>query len=197
MKQQNGFTIVELMVSVAILGLLTALAVPSFSEWLVRIRVDNEISSLHRTILTARNTAVNLEQPVTICPLDGNTCSADWTRELSVFVDLNNNGQLESGVSIDINNDGINESIDETVIRTKAAITAGDDLDYGTRTRLVYLPTGQIAGGGIGTFVYCASGHADKNRGIVISMRGRAYATQDFDNDGKDETRTGQSIECS
>ncbi|MCW8832485.1 MAG: prepilin-type N-terminal cleavage/methylation domain-containing protein [Colwellia sp.] len=73
---QQGITIIELMVSIAVLGIITAIAMPSLNQFLAGMRVDNEISQLHRLILSTRNTAVSKELNVTLCPLDNtNTCS--------------------------------------------------------------------------------------------------------------------------
>ena len=179
-KSTKGFTIVELMVGVAIVGLLTMIAIPSMSEWLVKMRVDNEISTMHRLILTARNTAVNSELPVIICPLDGNSCVNDWTGEISVFIDVDNQGDFDAGV--------------DTIIRMKDPISDGDNLTYDF-SRLTYRPTGQATG--ISIFSYCPSGTTNYNRGIEVSRLGRAYATSDTDNDGKDEENDGSEISCS
>lgn len=182
MKTQKGFTVIELMIAVLILGIMISIALPSFTEWKVRMRVDNEISSIHRLVLTARNTSINMEQPVTICPLNNSgSCIADWKGELSVFIDLNNDGNY-------------NAASNETLIRIKPAIFTGDNLTF-PRTRIIYAPSGQ-ARGSTGTFSYCPLGHSDKNRGLRISPRGRAYQTSDIDNDGKDEIRSGAEISC-
>ncbi|REL26009.1 prepilin-type N-terminal cleavage/methylation domain-containing protein [Thalassotalea euphylliae] len=193
MKNLKGFTIVELMVTIAILGLMIAIAIPSFSEWVVRMRVDNEISSLQRLILTTRNTAINMEHSVTMCPLDGDTCSNKWNDDITVFIDLNGNGRLETGVAIDIDNDGTNESLDETIIRIKDAVKSGDKLSY-SRNRVTYRPTGKTSF--IGTFNYCPKGHTDKVRGIKVSLFGRAYQSKDTNNDGMDEFRDNTTPSC-
>ncbi|WP_286266492.1 pilus assembly FimT family protein [Thalassotalea atypica] len=188
MHKQNGFTIVELMVGLAMIGILISIALPSFSDWTIRMRVDDEISQMHRLLLSTRNTAVNMELPVTICPLDdSNVCVNDWTGEISVFTNVGvGNAAPDTTRFLPAN--------DETLVRVKMPIKDGDDLSFPLAS-IVYQPTGQ-SGGFAGTFIYCPSGNVDKNRGLIVSLRGRVYATSDTDNDGIDENRQGAELTC-
>jgi type IV fimbrial biogenesis protein FimT len=183
---KKGFTLIETLISMAILTLLTTMAIPSFLDFVVRIRVNNEVSALHRLLLLARNHAVNQERFVTLCPLSSSgQCSSDWHEELSVFYDDNKNKKL----------DNLSEEI---IIKTKWSIKTGDKLQYARgRTALIYAPSGRLAvWGGNGTFRYCPKDHSDKSRGIVISGAGRFYLTTDQNIDGVDENRSGRQILC-
>jgi len=199
MQKKNGFTIIELMVGVAMLGIIMSIAIPSFNSWTVEMRVDDEISKIHRLLLISRNTAISMEQPVTICPLSSlNECSTNWKGEISVFIDLDANGKFETGLSKDIDGDGINETVSDTMIRVKDRINTSDELTF-TNASVTYQPTGQIinsALSGTGAFQYCPKNNSDKNRAIVLSIRGRAYTSSDTDNDGKDELRDNSAISC-
>jgi type IV fimbrial biogenesis protein FimT len=182
----KGFTLIELMVSVSVTSILAAIAVPNFSAFLSQMRVDNEISVLHRLLFTARNAAINNALPVTICPLnDDNQCTTQWQNEISVFIDLNNNNTY----------DPINSEI---LLRTKSAIRDDDKLQYGLwRSRIIYAPTGRTAGwGSNGTFKYCPKGYPEQSRAIRIATSGRLYISSDIDQDGRDEVRSGGQINC-
>ncbi len=184
-KLCQGMTLIELMVSIGITSILTTIAMPSFNDFLVQLRVDNEISGLARLLLTARNHAISSDNNVIICPLaDNGACSANWHEQLSVFVDNNNNQKFDSADA-------------EMLIATKSPITSGDILRYATnRNKITYQPTGHLFGLSNGTFRYCPLGHEDKSRAIVVARSGRFYATTDSNNDGYNETRSNQLITC-
>ncbi|WP_281560149.1 GspH/FimT family pseudopilin [Thalassomonas sp. RHCl1] len=184
MHRQSGITLFELMFTVAILGILTAIALPNFGSFTAQLRVDNEISELHRLLLVARNNAINLGQNVTVCPLNASSsCDGDWQDQVSVFTDSNNNQKYEA-------------TLNEQLIKVKGAVSSGDLLQY-SRDALTYTPAGRTTGLATGTFDYCPHGYNDLSRGIVVASSGRAYVSSDIDNDGKDESRSGSEITCS
>ncbi|KGJ93414.1 GspH/FimT family pseudopilin [Colwellia psychrerythraea] len=180
-----GITLIELMVSIGVTSILITIALPSFNDFIVKLRVDNEISRLARLLLAARNHAINMQDNVIICPLKTNgVCSVNWHDELSVFVDSNNNKKFDSA-----NN--------ELLLATKSPINSGDSLKYATnRNRITYQATGHLFGLSNGTLKYCPKGYEEKSRGIVIARSGRFYTTTDNNNDGQDETRSHQKIVC-
>ncbi|MCO4799273.1 MAG: GspH/FimT family pseudopilin [Colwelliaceae bacterium] len=181
--KHQGFTLVELLISISILAVIMAVALPNLSSYLVKSRVDNEISELHRLILTARNTAINSGKNVTLCPLSAaNTCGTDWQNELSVF----NNTADETKF----------DPVNEQIIKVRAKINTLDTLKL-NQNALVYSPTGRLLSGSNSVFTYCPKDHSDYARGIDISLSGRVYASQDTDNDDKDEDRSGNEFTCS
>ncbi len=181
----HAFTIIELMVGIAVLGIITAVAMPSLNQLLVSMRVDNEISQIQRLVLSARNSAVSMGFNVTICPLDGaNTCAADsWDDELSVFIDLDSDNIYEP-----VNN--------ETLLKVKSALTTNDTLTYAGFSRITFAPTGTLAAVLNSTFLYCPQGFSDLGRSVVVSASGRAIQSSDVDNDSIDEDRNGVDIAC-
>ncbi|MGL1959518.1 MAG: GspH/FimT family pseudopilin [Colwellia sp.] len=179
-----GFTLLELLIAIAVLGILTAIALPSLNDFLVRMRVDNEISEIQRLLLVARNTAINTEQNTTICPLSGGTCTTNWENELSVFTNDSNT----------MDNNKYNAAT-EQLVKVKDAIKNGDKLQLSTSI-IVYVPSGRTLSSTSKSFSYCPKNEADKSRGIDISISGRSYTSSDTDNDDKDENRNGSEITC-
>lgn len=189
--RKQGFTIIEAMVAIAVVSILSAIALPSMSDFLVKMRVDNEISEMQRLLLTARNMAINTGKNTTVCPLTSGTCTTNWAGEISVFTNSSNA----------TNNDKY-DSTSEELVKIKEAIKSGDKLQFATHTRIVYAPTGRLLfPTTASTFTYCpkdgATSSGNNSRGIGISISGRSYITSDTDNDGKDEDRDGVAIECS
>jgi type IV pilus assembly protein PilE len=46
MRQQNGFTLIELMITVAVIGILSAIALPSYSAYVVRAKIPVGLENL-------------------------------------------------------------------------------------------------------------------------------------------------------
>lgn len=186
--KSSGFTTVELMITIVIVGILTALAAPSLNELLIRMRVDNEITEMQRLLLTARNTAINTGRNTTICPLNSaNTCINDWTGIITVFVNDDNI----------IANNATYTPATEEIIKVKNAISVNDKLQF-TTLNVIYTPTGRIVTNAVvGSFNYCPNEYTNSSRAITLSPSGRVYSSADIDNDGKDEDRNGNEITCS
>ena len=82
---KKGFSLIELMVAIAVAAILSAIALPRLNVFLIQMRVDNEVSELQRLLLTARNMAINTGKNTTVCPLSGTSCTTNWHNEISVF----------------------------------------------------------------------------------------------------------------
>jgi len=57
-KSNTGFTLVELMVTVAIIGILASIAVPSFQDMIERNRLKEAVESLKSDLMFARTEAI-------------------------------------------------------------------------------------------------------------------------------------------
>lgn len=59
MKAQSGFTLVELMVVVAIIGIVLAIATMNFTQWNDKYTVESYTKEIHSILMKARNDAAN------------------------------------------------------------------------------------------------------------------------------------------
>lgn len=87
-RYQVGFTLIELMTTVAVLAVVIGLAVPSFQTIMQNNRVVSVSEELASGMSFARTEAVRRGGRVAICPsADGATCGGTWTNGYIVVVD--------------------------------------------------------------------------------------------------------------
>lgn len=129
MKQhQNikGFTLIELMVTLTIMGIMAAIAMPSMVNFIAKSRITNRAEQIGNLFRYAKGEAVRMNIPVVICGdtirSDGRAsgvCNsnvfdnrADSVRSgLKAFADVNRNGSYNAGgnpADIDLRTIGIN-----------------------------------------------------------------------------------------
>jgi type IV fimbrial biogenesis protein FimT len=100
MKRQNGFTLAELLVTMAIVAILLGIGVPSYRYITSSYRISSEVNSLLGDMQYARAEAIRRGQFVTVCSsTTGTSCANNitWAEGWIVFADTNNNGVVDVG----------------------------------------------------------------------------------------------------
>src|ERR1700719_147961 len=98
-----GFTLLELMITVAIAAILLAIGVPSFKYVTSSNRASSEINGLLGDLQFARGEAIKEGQTVTICAsANGTSCSGStsWDTGWIVFSDAPPLGTIEGNDAI-------------------------------------------------------------------------------------------------
>lgn len=103
MLRQQGMTLIELMITLAIFAILIAIAAPSFDDTIKRNRVESQLREFAGRLKFARSEAVNTQRNITICHLDsGSTPSCDglWSDGMTIFFDDDADGDLENTADV-------------------------------------------------------------------------------------------------
>jgi type IV fimbrial biogenesis protein FimT len=103
--RQHGVTLVESLVSLAVAGVLTTMAVPSLKAMHGRSAVDAQVNAFTSALRRARSAAISRGETVTVCALDPDslggeepaclTSQGDWSGGWIVFVDRGERGEIE------------------------------------------------------------------------------------------------------
>ena len=89
MKNYNGFTLLELIITVAVISIVMAIAVPSMTAFTKNDRLTTNINTLIGHLALARSEAVKRSQQVAVC-ISNNTVSCtggDWHDGWIVYID--------------------------------------------------------------------------------------------------------------
>jgi type IV fimbrial biogenesis protein FimT len=101
-EPQRGFSLVELMVVVALMAILAGVAAPSFKSMIENYRVSGVTDSLTSALELTRATAIQMNGNVSIAKIAGGACStdADWSCGWRVFLDTDGDGNFDSGETL-------------------------------------------------------------------------------------------------
>lgn len=163
--RNRGMTAVELLFTMAIAGLVLALAVPNFRDFIQNNRAAEEANALVGALALARSEAVTRGVPVSVCAsTDNATCAddVDWSTGWIVFTDVNAPvGAVDAGAPPD------------TVLRALPALRNGSELTADA-SFVSYGANGFLSNGAAVTFDLdipeCTGNH---NRQITVNLQGR------------------------
>jgi|GEM_PF-58520 len=98
-RLRNGFTLLELIVTLSITAILIAIALPSFRDTLDRQRVTTALHLLSAQFAQARSTAIIRSEVVSVCPSRGDgRCreDGDWSEGWILYRDPGRDGQPDA-----------------------------------------------------------------------------------------------------
>ena len=141
MKRNRGFTVIELLVVVAILSILMGVAAPSLRDLLMNATVTSQANDLMSAFATARSEAIRRGVRTAICTsTNGTSCTnSNWHEGWIVFTDADANGAVDAGsppLKVQPTTDGQN------------TLTSAGHGTNGAGSRFVaFSPVGSLAGG--------------------------------------------------
>ncbi|WP_116808738.1 GspH/FimT family pseudopilin [Steroidobacter cummioxidans] len=165
-----GFSLLELLVTLSVAGILLGLAAPVFNGMLLDSQRTVAVNSFVHSIYLARITAATQARTVSICrSIDGETCSnatADWQHGWIVFLNTNRD-------------DPPVRDANERILAVQAAWRGGTITS--NRRSYSFRPYQHAVVNG--TLVFCDRRGPAQARAIIINTAGRPrIATRDSDN---------------
>ncbi len=101
-RARTGWTLVEMLLALAIAALLAILALPVYADWIAESQMMNFARDLAGSMNVARSEAIKRGTRVNLCKsANRSTCAAggDWAQGFVVYVDRDRDGQLDVGES--------------------------------------------------------------------------------------------------
>jgi type IV fimbrial biogenesis protein FimT len=173
MERQQGFTLVELLITIVVVSILLATAVPSFMQAIKNNRVAGQANSLVVSTQMARTEAVKRGASTTICAAnaDLDACSGnnDWSTGWIVFSDLNRDGAINAGTGACLDTEDC--LLGAVNGPEKSTLTAGN-------SNIRFLPTGQAANGPLTLTLKADDCEHQQERSIIITQQGHTTVTQ-------------------
>jgi len=163
---QRGFTLYELMISLAVIGVILTIGVPSFTEFTQNSRLASTSNDMMSAFQVARSEAARAKTSITICAsansmTAGAICGGTFNDGWMVFIDLNG----------DVQRAGAGENVLRRYppVPAGVTITANANANYFSYAASG-LGRGNVAGPALQTAMIC------DGRGVEIAPGGRATA---------------------
>lgn len=196
MNFKAGFTLVELLVSVAVLSVLVSMAVPNFQSVVSDTRQASYYNKVASALRYARSEAIKRSAAVSICArASDNSCGDDWANGMLIFLDATNNGIPLVYDGTDTTLRTVRVSSAKISLRASALVLANGTPAVATVVR--FNSRGQPNWIN-GTMVLCDDRGAKEARALVMTGSGisrRAYRTS-TSNDVVVDAR-GVAVTCS
>jgi type IV fimbrial biogenesis protein FimT len=175
MCRHAGFSLTELLLTIALLGIVTGFTVPSFRTLQLDAARTRQVNQFVQAIHLARSEAMKRNGTVSLCPSqDAQTCAAPgagWEGGWIVFANLDRDAPAI-------------RDPDEPVVQAYAPWRGGRL--RGNRATLSFRSFGQS--GVTATFTLCDSRGSDAARAVIISQTGRPRIAL--------QTATGDALDC-
>ena len=188
MKKTTGFTLIELIVTIAVFAIAAAMAIPNLNSFIDSNRRAANINTFVSAMNLARSEAVKRNNDISVCVRNdaGTDCDAakNWENGWLVFVD--------DGVKGDVNGSDVILRVYDPIFKRTTPL----DVSFRETEANIKFITYQYKGNTntIATFRRCdydaaGNGAVSKARAVIVSLSGRTRLSKDSNDDGTHEGR--------
>lgn len=181
MRNGAGFTIIELLMTVAVVGILIAVALPNYNQFVKNNCLTATTNSLVSSFQLARSEAIKRRTPVGVYAATG------WANGWEVFEDADGDSVKDAGEEVIRVSDTTCGAGLKTITEIKGSIAPAapnpvtppnpNDTTAG-QTTFIYKANGFI--NSAATFDLCDDRAGERGREITISVTGRPNTNSEF-----------------
>ena len=168
-RSSLGFTLIELILTLAVVAILATVAVPGFQVLIKNNRISSQTNELLAALRLVRSEAIKRAAVVSLCKRNkaGAACdaAASWRDGWLAFVndDGDRPAQVDAG---------------ERILRVYGELSGGNTLSGGGNFRNFISYSAVGASSNLGTFTLCDDRGPDHALAVIISRTGRARTSQ-------------------
>ncbi|MFA5628387.1 MAG: GspH/FimT family pseudopilin [Thiohalomonadaceae bacterium] len=177
-RPYRGFSLIELLTTLTVMGIAISLALPSFSKFIQHNRLVTSINTMVSSLNYARSEAIKLNQTIVICKgtaATGCDNTRAWRDGWIVFSDKNHDRLW---------------SDDEVLLWTQEALSPGIALSWNafpSANYTIFYPNGTSSSNG--TFIFCDSRTDLAAKALILAKTGRIR--------NSDKSANGTVLQCS
>ena len=165
----GGFTLIELIVTLAVAAILTTIAVPSFRSFIESNRLTGVTNDLLADFQLARSEAIKRSANTIVCKsADSATCAAagTWDNGWVVFADIDGSGTWTQTAGEE-----------DVLVRTHQPLPPGTTFNSPAAVIITFNREGLLPSAGAGNYTICNS-RLGKSRVINLSSTGRTNLSE-------------------
>jgi len=167
---EKGFTLVELMIVIVLVGIVLGIGVPSFQAMMQGSRMTGQYNSLTGSLTYARSEAIKRASTVAVCArATENSCGEDWSNGWLVFDDAGDTlGFIDADESV-LKSAKMDEA--DMTLANRARVDTGAAAPV-ARPYIRFGPRGTANWRGAGYFLFCDERGTPGARVANISLAG-------------------------
>ncbi len=166
-KQNKGYTLLEVMMALAIAGILLAVGVPGLTSFVKNNRMLAETNGLMTVLKTARSEAMTQRTNVTVCRTANSVNCGGTGDNYMAFTDTGTAGEVDGTDAVLLTNPISSETL--TITYTKCGSSPIDRITFSSRGTAI---------NNNGFLTVSDDRGSDYSRGIVVEPIGRSSSIE-------------------